>query len=260
MIHRARFGFAQGEHAIKFNFFRSLKSEIKRHSVDKVCVVSEGRPLHRLALNKDYKGQRIPVKDESFHREKREIFELCQHLPVTFMKHSDYECDDVIGFICKNIEPSDEAVIVSSDSDFIQLLEKENVSLWNPVKKKFIERWPVDYVTWKALKGDPTDNVPGVKGIGEKRAFSLTADVSILHKMLEQNPEKKKMFESAYQQILLADIDATSSGWEIKNFSFNEEKLFQAFTTCGFSSIVGKAWDGWKQTMENLNDKRILNK
>ena len=74
MIHRARFGFAQGEHAIVFNFFRSLKSEIVRHSPDKVYIVSEGVPKHRLLLNNEYKGQRKPVTDPGFYRQKNEIF------------------------------------------------------------------------------------------------------------------------------------------------------------------------------------------
>jgi len=254
MIHRARFGFGKGDHAIKFNFFRSLKSEICRHAPEKVYIVNEGRPVHRLEINKDYKGQRKPITDPGFHRQKYEIFDLCQYLPITLMRHVNYECDDVIGFICKNASSEDEVTIISSDSDFIQLLNQDNVKLWNPVKKKFIEPWPVDYVTWKSLKGDATDNVPGIKGIGDKRAFSLAADVSILEEMFQKDPEKKKTFDTAFKQILLADIDKDSDGWEIKNFTFDEKIIFQAFTQCGFKAIIGKSWDGWRQTMEELND------
>ena len=256
MIHRARFGYAVGDHAITYNFFRSLKSEFVRHMPDKVYIVSEGRPIHRLALNEDYKGQRKPIQDSGFHRQKKEIFDLCSLLPITFIRHNEYECDDVIGYLCTNADEKDVTTIISSDTDFIQLLELDNVSLWNPVKKKFIEKWPVDYVVWKSLKGDPTDNVPGVRGIGTKKAFSLAADVSILDKMLNENPEKKAVYESAYQQILLAHIEKDQPGWEIKNFTFNENQLFSAFTQCGFSSITGKAWEGWKQTMEKLNNVR----
>ena len=109
-------------------------------------------------------------------------------------------------------------------------------------------------MTWKALKGDPTDNVPGIKGIGDKRAFSLAANVSILEKMLTDDPDKRQTFQSAYDQIILASIDKDSDGWEVKNFKFNEQSLFDVFTQCGFKTIVGKAWTGWKETMERLND------
>ena len=96
MIHRARFGYARGDHAITFNFFRALKSEIVRHESEKVYIVSEGRPSHRLKINSDYKGQRKPIKDKGFSRQKKEIFEICENLPITFIQHPDYECDDVI--------------------------------------------------------------------------------------------------------------------------------------------------------------------
>ena len=172
MIHRSRFGFGSGDHSTTFNFFRSLRSEIERHQPDEVYIVSEGRPIHRFELNENYKGNRTPLNDDGFHRQKRDIFNLCKLLPVSIIRHPDYECDDVIGHLCMTRHPTDEVTIVSSDSDFIQLLESPTVKLWNPVKKKFLDQWPVDYVMWKALKGDMTDNIPGIKGVGEKRAFS----------------------------------------------------------------------------------------
>ena len=262
MIHRARFGYARGDHSIIFNFFRSIKSEINRHASDKVYVVSEGQPKHRLALNSEYKAQRTPVKDAKFHRQKREIFSLCQYFPFTFIRHPEYECDDVIGYLCTKSHPHDETTIVSSDSDFIQLLDNENVKLWNPVKKKFIDRWPVDYVTWKSLKGDPTDNVPGIKGVGEKRAFALCETSKILHNFLSEDESRKLSFDSAYAQIKLADIDDDSPDWEIVQNRFEENFLREAFTEFGFKSIIGKSWVKWKEVMEVLDDtiERNVNK
>ena len=262
MIHRARFGFGQGEHAIVFNFFRSLKSEISRHKPGKVYIVSEGKPKHRLLLNSEYKGQRKPVKDPGFYRQKNEIFALCKYLPFTFIRHPDYECDDVIGYLCTKTHIHDDVTIVSSDSDFIQLLDDENVKLWNPIKKKFIDRWPVDYVTWKALKGDPTDNVPGVKGIGEKRAFALCETSSALYNFLSEDDSRKMTFDSAYEQIKLADISESCPDWEIVEYHFEENYVKEAFTEFGFKTIIGKSWNKWKELMEILDDttKRNANK
>jgi len=255
MIHRARFGFGQGDHAIVFNFFRSVKSEIDRHEPDLVYLVSEGVPKHRLRLNADYKGQRVPVVDEGFHRQKREIFSLSQAFPFIFIRHPDFECDDVIGYICTGRHLQDEVVIVSSDSDFIQLLESDNVSLWNPIKKRFIDRWPVDYIAWKSLKGDPTDNVPGIKGIGGKRAFSLCENPEVLETFLGADPDRRKVFESAREQIRLARIDQDCEMWEIKPGVFDEDLTRNTFTEYQFKSIIGKAWPKWCATMERLNDK-----
>jgi len=254
MIHRARFGFGQGEYAIVFNFFRSLKSEISRHKPDKVYIVSEGKPKHRLLLNSEYKGQRKPVNDPAFYRQKNEIFALCERFPFTFIRHPDYECDDVIGYLCTKTHIRDEVTIVSSDSDFIQLLDDENIKLWNPVKKKFIDRWPVDYVTWKALKGDPTDNVPGIKGIGEKRAFALCETSSVLYEFLCEDKDRKLIFDLAYEQIKLADISDSCPDWEIEEYHFEENYVKKAFTEFGFKTIIGKSWIKWKELMEILDD------
>jgi len=224
--------------------------------------VSEGKPKHRLLLNSEYKGQRKPVKDPGFYRQKNEIFALCKYLPFTFIRHPDYECDDVIGYLCTKTHIHDDVTIVSSDSDFIQLLDDENVKLWNPIKKKFIDRWPVDYVTWKALKGDPTDNVPGVKGIGEKRAFALCETSSALYNFLSEDDSRKMTFDSAYEQIKLADISESCPDWEIVEYHFEENYVKEAFTEFGFKTIIGKSWNKWKELMEILDDttKRNANK
>jgi len=251
MIHRSRFGWKTGEHAITFNFFRSLKSEIDRHSPDKVYIVSEGRPKHRIAENAEYKANRVAVKDDGFHRQKSDIFELCKSLPVTIMRHPDYECDDVIGFLTTKSHVQDEVVICSSDSDFIQLIEEDRVFLWNPVKKCFIQKWPVDYVTWKALKGDPTDNVPGIKGVGTKRAFTFAADAVLLESFLDEG--RKKIFESAKRQIRLADIFEQDTSWVSDKYEFKEAELKNAFTSREFKSIIDKSWPKWQKTMERLN-------
>jgi 5'-3' exonuclease len=255
MIHRARFGFGKGPHSITFNFFRSLKSEMDRHSPDKVYIVSEGKPRHRIIENPEYKGNRIAIKDDGFHRQKADIFELCKFLPVTVTRHPDYECDDVIGFLATKAHVEDVVTICSSDSDFIQLIEESRVSLWNPVKKRFIERWPVDYVTWKSLKGDATDNVPGIRGVGSKRAYTLAADTDMLEKFLSEDLESRmRVFESAKRQIKLADIVPEDRDWIIDEYNFHEEKLKNAFTFREFKTIISKSWPKWQKTMEKLNN------
>tara|TARA_B100001287_G_C22341565_1_gene370954 strand:- start:65 stop:595 length:531 start_codon:yes stop_codon:yes gene_type:complete len=149
----------------------------------------------------------------------------------------------------------DEVVICSSDSDFIQLLGPTGITLWNPVKKKFIEPWPVDYLTWKSLKGDPTDNVPGVKGVGSKTASKLTEDLCLLKDFLNKKPERKEQFESAKRQIELIDIDINCSRWEIKECEYSSQTLFNEFKKREFKSIIGNAWKKWNNTWENVYEK-----
>ncbi len=258
MIHRSRFGFGNGPHSITFNFFRALRSEIERHNSTKVYIVTEGHPKHRmLESNGQYKANREKLVDEGFHRQKNEILELCKLLPVTVVRHPDYECDDVIGTLTKfYANNQSDVTICSSDSDFIQLLEYENVRLWNPVKKRFIEPWPVDYLTWKGLKGDPTDNVPGVKGVGEKTAFKLAGDPTLLNDFLSKKTDRREAYESSRRQIVLIDIDKKCLKWERENYSFDPNRLFQEFKDREFKSIIGKSWIKWTYTLENIKNEQ----
>ena len=256
MIHRSRFGFGSGPHSVTFNFFRALRSEINRHEPTKVYIVSEGRPIHRIEESRgEYKGNRESVLDENFHRQKRDIFSLCKYLPTTFIRHPDYECDDVIGTLSKRYSfENQDVVICSSDSDFIQLLTLDKVNLWNPVKKKFLEQWPVDYLTWKGLKGDPTDNIPGIKGVGAKTATKLASNLEDLEIFLDKKPGRRDAYESAKRQITLVDIPEECPKWERESYRFDETNLFNEFKKREFKTIIGNAWQKWIATMEGIHE------
>jgi len=257
MIHRSRFGWKNGEHSITFNFFRSLKSEIDRHTPDKVYVVSEGRPKQSLAVNPDYKGNRVKIIDDGFHRQKKDIFSLCGLLPITYIRHPDFECDDVISYLTINVHKNDNVVICSSDSDFIQLIDNR-VTLWNPIKKKNVDPWPVDYVVWKSLRGDKSDNVAGIKGVGDKTALKLASEQQLLNEFLEKN-NHREIFESAYKQIKLKKISNNDKSIELCDYNFNQKLLLDAFSKREFNSIVTKSWHKWINTMESLDEKRAIN-
>lgn len=255
MIHRAKHGFNFGEDHITFGFFRCLKSEISRHKPDMVYIVSEGYPKHRHDISSEYKANRKKELDPDFFRQKNDIFEICTYLPVSFARHPDYECDDVIAMLCTEVHPDDNVTICSSDSDFIQLLDSENISLWNPVKKKYIDPWPVDYCTWKSLKGDSSDNIKGVKGVGEKTATKLASNSSLMEDFFTRNVEHRKDFNDAMSLIKFADLDPADNKLEMHVYGFNEPNLYESFNTRSFKSIVGKSWGSWKETMEFLNER-----
>ena len=62
----------------------------------------------------------------------------------------------------------------------LQYQTHKNLKLYNPIRKKFIETPEHDYVTWKALKGDSSDNIPGFKGVGNKTASKLAGSPELL--------------------------------------------------------------------------------
>ena len=254
MIHRARFGFGDGEHKIYFNFFRMLMGEFKRHEPDIVYIVDEGSPTQSLELMADYKGTRTRLDDPQFHREKAEIFETVKNTSgLVYIQHPDFEADDVIAYVANDVHPNDEVVIVSSDTDFIQLIS-ERVKLWEPKKKVFVLQWKhADYVTWKALRGDASDNVPGVKGVGTKTADMLCANPELLPGFLDAKPNRRHDFEASHAVIKLKKIP--QQGLQVIQSDFFVDTFFEEFSRRKCKSIIGKAWPGWVQRFSDAGGK-----
>jgi hypothetical protein len=75
-----------------------------------------------------------------------------------------------------------------------------------------------------------------------------------LEAFLDEKPGRRETFKSAYDQIILADINENSEGWETENYCFDEKYILEAFTDRGFKTIIGKAWSSWTQVMERLNN------
>ena len=196
LMHRARFGMMDGDYNIVFNFFRSLRPIIAEIKPDLVYLVLEGMPKHRLELDSAYKANRIiepgtqQASDmEEFRKQKKIIIGALSLFPITLARHPDVECDDAIASLCTEVHVDDECVIVSTDTDFIQLLRpNKNVKLYNPVKKEYIEGPDYDYALWKALRGDKTDNVTRVGNITDKKAEKIVNNPALLES-IQHDPE-----------------------------------------------------------------------
>lgn len=252
MIHRARHGHDKGEYGIIYTFFRSLRSEVEKHKSDLVFLVTEGKPVRRLAENTEYKANRTAIVDEGFHRQKKKIFDLCQSLPIIVARHPQHECDDVIAHIATKMFPNEQHIICSTDTDFIQIVNGANVNLWNPIKKNFIG--PIEnYSIWKALRGDKSDNIPGVKGIGDVTATKLASDDKKLQQFLDSDPSKKESFESSLRQILFEDVEHKNIQFDCN--SYDSERLLEEFRVMNFNSLIDKSWKKWNQTWTDLEDK-----
>ena len=197
LIHRSRNRFSKGDHALTYSFFRSFKPLVEMFDADLAYFVLEGRPKHRSGEYQGYKSNRKPQPD-SFWRQYREILKVMKSLPVVQIRHPDYECDDVIANLAKyHCDSGNDVIIVSGDSDFIQVFDNmnpEKVKIYHPIKKKFVNNPNYVYLDWKALRGDVSDNIPGIKGVGDKTATKIIQDPSLFEKTL-LDPEKREIFE-----------------------------------------------------------------
>lgn len=261
LIHRARSGFAKGPHAITYNFFRQLRPLIELTDPDKVYLVLEGTPTHRREVDGiDYKGGRKDA-GEDFYRQVNEIIQLISDaLPFHIMKADDLECDDVIANLSTyHHDLGDDVTIISGDSDFIQLFDdRPDISIYHPIRKKYLEPTPYHYLTWKSLTGDSSDNIPGIPRVGPKTAEKLLMTEGKLDLFLE-DAEKEKIFKRNYSLIELVDIpNFNPDDFTIHTSALDVEVLMNAFTMMGFTSMIKeKSFNNYVKTFETINNKII---
>jgi len=246
-LHRARAGMKFGPAPVIFNFMRNFRSLIDQFSPDEVWFVLEGKPQHRLDISQEYKANRKidPESDEFKERQKffsqvEEILAvLRESFPVNVARHPRFECDDTIFNLVKN-GMAKNWIVVSNDSDFTQLLCGMNhVKIWNPMKKSWVDKTRYDYVTWKSLRGDSSDNIAGLPGIGDKIAEDLSLDPQNLQKFLLENPSLNEQFCKNLSLIRF-------SAW------FEQDWLDLQVTT------GAKSWDSLKSLFQKYSFSSLL--
>lgn len=175
-------------------FLKSLGYAIELINPTRVILVFDGvgGSTNKRYLYPEYKANRhiqkitnwdaFDSQEEESEAIKSQIVRLVQYLkclPVDIIMEDKIEADDVIGYISKVLKK--QVFIMSTDKDYIQLVD-ERTTVYSPVKKKFYnpkvvkEEFnlpPINYLTQKILLGDSGDNVPGVKGLGEKTMLKL---------------------------------------------------------------------------------------
>ena len=177
-------------------FFRSLGAMIRQTQPDKVYVIFDGASstTNRKNLVPEYKSgrneQRVTnwevfdsLADE--HDSKVDqivrVIQYLKTLPVKTLILDKVEADDIIAYLCNKLpnQPNDKLFIVSSDKDFLQLVN-QNVIVYRPMEKKYYtedvmrEKYKMpakNFILYKTLLGDSSDKIKGIKGLGEKGIF-----------------------------------------------------------------------------------------
>jgi len=262
IAHRARSGFVDGEFAVVYNFLRQFKALVSQFDPDKVYVAMEGHPKHRHAISPIYKANRIVAEDDPKAADLAKFFVQCdiikdllqRRFPVSCIQHDDYEADDTIANVILNSSTSIDWIIASSDTDFIQLLDKRvGIQLYNPVRKEFIQSPEYDYVTWKALRGDLTDNIPGIPGCGDKTATKLAMAVGTDYFSDYLRKDKRaEIFNTNLSLIDFAEWSVEEMGKmncssPAKDWNEVKEKL----AGMAFKSIIKD--DSWKKFTDTFN-------
>lgn len=188
-----------------YGFTTMLLKVLREHRPDYVAVVfDEAGPTHRHEAFKEYKAQRPPMP-QGMSAQIPYIHRVVEALSLPVIRQAGYEADDLIGTLARNGEGQGlDVVIVTSDKDMFQLLTPKT-RIYDPVKDKWFNEAdslvrfgvePARVVEIMGLMGDTSDNIPGVKGIGEKTAVKLITQFGTIEELLrrveEVTPAKTK--------------------------------------------------------------------
>lgn len=183
-----------------------------------------GRDKNKLRVNRQYAGMMNDEDErESMKRQFVWLTEMLHALPVTTMIYDGVEADDIMAYIPTQIlKEGEQAVLMSTDKDFLQLVDEDTI-MWSPTKKKIYNRKSVkeefgidsrNILMYRILDGDKSDNIPGVYGCGIKTVIKRfpelieenEVNVSDLLKLAEERQGKIKVYSDileSKEQILL---------------------------------------------------------
>lgn len=185
-------------------FLFSIGKAVRDFKPSRVIIVFDGRggSSRRRKIYSDYKGNRanktkfrrhdhhfasIEDEQEAMRYQFSRLVSYLDNLPVTLISIDGIEADDTIMYITDMYKDiSKKITIVSTDRDFYQLVSPV-VQIWSPIKKKMyniqevIDEFgvhPNNYVVYRTFTGDKSDNIPGVKGFGDKTILNAIPELA----------------------------------------------------------------------------------
>jgi hypothetical protein len=257
LVHRARVAMSGHGNGLTYAALRSIRALVNLFDPNVAYFVLEGHPKRRIQLSEGtYKAQR-EKSDEAFWDQVKQLVEVVSnYLPIKVIRHPDFEADDVIAHLATGVHRDDFCTVVSTDSDFTQLVTeatKDRFSLYSPIKKVFVQPTPYDYVLWKSLRGDGADNIDGVPGIGDKRATNFAMNPVELRLFFNKNPAAKKIVEHNISMIKFEDMRPHWDGVTVSSSTRDNTAFREKLQSLDMNSITNdKNWPKWIGSFNQL--------
>jgi DNA polymerase-1 len=209
-------------------FLKSIGFAIKLIKPDRCVVIFDGPggSMKRRAIYPEYKAHRktkirlnriyeeiseLEDEEKNLKKQLQRMVIYLNNLPVNMLSLDNVEADDTIAYCAVEHFKDWNVTIMSSDKDFLQLVD-ERVKVWSPTKKKLygpaevLGEYGIDsqnFVLFRTLDGDDSDNIPGIKGFGPKtalKAFPILAErrklcLVDLYEYAEAHRDKLKIYE-----------------------------------------------------------------
>ena len=189
-------------------FLRSVGFAINMVRPTRTIIVFDGKggSNRRRKIFPEYKaGRKMSVRlnrhlDVSLTREDEHkmmirqlnrVVEYLECLPLTIITQDNIEADDVIGYCAKHLFKGNKSTIMSTDKDFLQLVDK-NIRVYSPTKKlmydeqRVLEEYGIsstNFLLYRIMDGDKSDGIPGIRGAGLKTLLKVFPWLSSPHKM-----------------------------------------------------------------------------
>jgi len=263
-----------------FGFCSMFVTLVKDHTPDAIVVVFDRKEkTFRHEAAPEYKAQREKQPDSLYAQLELVKSELLVAAGVTTLDCAGFEGDDIIATIAHAMNADDELLIVTGDRDSYQLVRDPHVRvLYN---KRGVSDYalydeagirertgvsPTQYADYAALRGDPSDNLEGVPGVGEKTAAKLINQYGNLHSVFdhadEQTPKLKAALHGARERVLRnaelmrlrndVPIAARASAWKPKPDYAALQKLFARLE---FSTMASR----WKPFVGRFGSTDVSN-
>lgn len=261
-----------------YGFVNMINKIIAEEKPEYMMVAFDIGKTFRHEKYADYKGGRNATPEDlkiQFPVAKK----ILTAMGIKYLECDGYEADDIIGTISMWCEKDDdyEALIVSSDKDLLQLISDETTVkllktkdyIWMD-KKTFIDTYgfdPIHMIDLKALMGDSSDNIPGVKGIGEKGAIKLVSEYQTLDNIYDninniKGATQTKLIEgheSAYYSkdlvTIYRDVPLDITFNDLVYKKEHTDELINIYNDLGFYSLLKKE----SITKENNNKELKVN-
>lgn len=253
-----------------YGFSSTLLSVIANFKPEYIVATFDlAGPTFRHKEFADYKATRVKAPDELYAQIGR-VKEVVRAMGIPIYEKEGFEADDVIGTIVRQCEdncPDVENIIVTGDLDTLQLVNGKT-KVWTMKRGltdavlygegEVMERYglkPKQLIDFKGLRGDVSDNIPGVKGIGEKTACELLKKYGTLEHVYEKIGEIKGATKDklerdkavAAQSKRLATIELNVpiefSLEETKTHEFDRNRLVKLFSELNFYSLIKRIPD-----------------
>jgi len=232
-----------------------------------LCAFDTHEPTFRHVEYPDYKGTRAPT-DQSLRDQFPLVEEILKAFNIPIIKKEGFEADDILGTIAKYVTEkkwSNENIdlyILSGDRDLLQLVN-ENVRVCLPSGSfkdlvaydrektyKYMDLYPEQIVDFKAIAGDPSDNIPGIKGIGKKTATELLGKYgdldTIYHNLKDIKTRQANLLREGVEQAEMSrklakieqEVDVTVHLEDCLLRDFDKKKVLELFKEFSFKSLI----------------------